>query len=675
MLQLAAEVREIKERRVAAAQAARPADEMARLDRKLASRMSESAQRRRSYLAQIHQHAEAKDPSCNPPTTPNGRHLMVGAGVMVSSDPAMAAEDADAKDAAAKRVREERKKKAKRIRQRMAKIAYEWAEPPAADAAVGSIGGAKVRIQKAAAEMQRLAGAVAKSSSASGSNFTAVANVARELVRCLPAAVSAQRAGAAGASKLPPARLQALQAAAEGELHLARRCGALEATFAALAAVAQAAGGARARHLDDDVDGSAAACNAAAEAAVLCLGLADNAAYVRAKNIYLPIVPLLASELDATCEGGAVGVECRPRGPAAVRARAQLSASARSSSSASAPVAAAKDDQARAAQPTLLEALLAMSDSVLTRAPPASRLRSGSAAGSGVSHKAPSDAASEPEGELHGALVAYVVSQGIVHRLRELFAVWDRPQAESSPIPSAIEWGLKLLGTLCGADERHLAGGDAAAWMSEVADGTGAALSAAHAAPVLQAMSATNLVDLPSLLTATLLHSAPGLGAAAADADRLPPNFVPVATAVMRILNTAARLDHAMVQELLGSADMRIELFHLLSFLLSFCTAAWASRPATPSGRQGGVVAELLEQVMVLIGCFARDSPNNQAVLTWGRAPTILTKLCHVPFPFFSDPALKPLLLVTLHAATEGNAKASQVLKMELGESWLAAGK
>lgn len=641
MLALAAEVRVIKERRVAAAQAARPADEMARIDRMLAARRAEATRRRRKNLELIHQHAEACTPeSGQAPTTPTGGAVGPFDDAPCSLEAQPAEEDTDA---AAKRLREERKKKAKRIRQRMVKIPCAWVEPPAADAAAAAAGGAKVRLQKAATELQR---AAATCSNATQANYFAVTAAARELVRCLPAALSFQRVGSSSESKLPPGRIAALRTAAENELHLVRRCGALEAAFTALAAVAPASG-ARARDLDDS-DGSAGAAAITAEAAVLCLGIPENAAYVRAKHIFLPIAPLLASELDATCEGGAAYVECRPRRSDPVAIRARSSSTARSSSSTSGPECPTTQKVNNNADPTLLEALLALSDSVLARAPRAAE----------ASSRSSDEEGQDPARAVHNSLVNYVVSFGIVHRLRELFAVWERPQEEGSPVPSAIEWGLRLLGTLCGSAPCRAS--------KEIAH-----LDTSSTAPVLRALGDTHLGGLPSLLTATLLHAAPGLGAAAADADKLPPNFVPVATTVMRILNSAARRDHCMVQQLLGSTDMRMELFHLVSFLLSFCTAAWTSRPAAPGMRQGGIVAELLEEVIVLISFFARGSPKNQAVLTWGRAPTILTKLCNVPFPFFSDPALKPLLLRALHAASSGNAKSRDVLAQELGSSWL----
>ncbi len=42
-----------------------------------------------------------------------------------------------------------------------------------------------------------------------------------------------------------------------------------------------------------------------------------------------------------------------------------------------------------------------------------------------------------------------------------------------------------------------------------------------------------------------------------------------------RVISNAALLDLLCLQRLLGSADLRIEIFHVISFLLMFATRHW----------------------------------------------------------------------------------------------------
>jgi hypothetical protein len=50
--------------------------------------------------------------------------------------------------------------------------------------------------------------------------------------------------------------------------------------------------------------------------------------------------------------------------------------------------------------------------------------------------------------QMQGGLIELIVAYQIIHRLRDLFALYDRPQVEGSPLPSSILFGLNLLAIL-----------------------------------------------------------------------------------------------------------------------------------------------------------------------------------------------------------------------------------
>ncbi|KAJ7564334.1 hypothetical protein O6H91_02G013300 [Diphasiastrum complanatum] len=134
---------------------------------------------------------------------------------------------------------------------------------------------------------------------------------------------------------------------------------------------------------------------------------------------------------------------------------------------------------------------------------------------------------------------------------------------------------------------------------------------------LLSAIAETGLVGLPSLLTAVLLQANPRASPEQA-ACSLPSNFEEVATSVLRVLNNIARLDLPLVQNMLEMPDLRMEFFHLVSFLLSYCTCKWKSA--------FDQVASLLLESLLLLGYFGLLHSDNQAVLRWGKTPTILQK-------------------------------------------------
>lgn len=179
---------------------------------------------------------------------------------------------------------------------------------------------------------------------------------------------------------------------------------------------------------------------------------------------------------------------------------------------------------------------------------------------------------------------------------------------------------------------------------------------------LLSAIAETGLVSLPSLLTGVLLQANNRLSSEQASYI-LPLNFEEVATGVLKVLNNLAILDIALLQSMLSRSDLKMEFFHLMSFLLSHCSSKWNA-----ANDQVGL---LLLECLLLLGYFALFHPGNQAVLRWGKTPTILHKVCDLPFVFFSDPELTPILAGTLVAACYGSEQNKGVVQQELSTDML----
>ena len=167
----------------------------------------------------------------------------------------------------------------------------------------------------------------------------------------------------------------------------------------------------------------------------------------------------------------------------------------------------------------------------------------------------------------------------------------------------------------------------------------------------------TSMVGLPSLLCAALLRASSTGSSGAIQPQHLPPNFIPVAAAVMRILSNCAMHDLPTTQRIMSAPDLRVEIYHAISFLISFCTEQWA----TGNSR----IKPLLNEVLLVCGYFVVLHPLNQGVLRWGKSPTILKKLCHLPFPYFCDPELQEVLLPTLLAACYKNQNNRMVVEQD----------
>ncbi|KAI5007739.1 hypothetical protein ZWY2020_008787 [Hordeum vulgare] len=166
---------------------------------------------------------------------------------------------------------------------------------------------------------------------------------------------------------------------------------------------------------------------------------------------------------------------------------------------------------------------------------------------------------------------------------------------------------------------------------------------------VLSAMAETGLVSLPSLLTAA--------------SAILPSNFEEVATGVLKVLNNVACLDITLLQCMLARSDLKMEFFHLISFLLNHCMNKW--------GVPNDQVGLLLLESILLLGYFSLFHPGNQAVLRWGKSPTILHKVCDLPFVFFSDPELMPILTTALIAVCYGCDQNRSVVLQEISSDMI----
>lgn len=339
----------------------------------------------------------------------------------------------------------------------------------------------------------------------------------------------------------------------------------------------------------------------------------------------------------------------------------------------------------------------------------------------------------ERQVQMKDLLLELVIAYQVIHRLRELFALQDRPQVEGSSFPPPIILSLNMLVVLtsrpatvsfidwesCSSrisnesqemkraksiefgnsslsvtdavhssrlseshDIRDVPPSDdpdknradvsveltyASSLQMHITDVSGQKNENIENAkqPVallLSVIAETGLVSLPSLLTAVLLQANNRLSCEQGSYV-LPSNFEEVATGVLKILNNLALLDITLMQRLLARTDLQMEFFHLMSFLLSHCTSKWKS--ATDQ------VGLLLLESLLLLGYFALFHSGNQAVLRWGKSPTILHKVCDLPFVFFSDPELMPILAGTLVSACYGCEQNRGVVQQELSTEML----
>jgi len=236
--------------------------------------------------------------------------------------------------------------------------------------------------------------------------------------------------------------------------------------------------------------------------------------------------------------------------------------------------------------------------------------------------------------------------------MHSLFSLFDCPSPDALHVAPHVEAGLTLLHALTMGGRSNVLQWPLEA--STVSDGNSQAL--------ILALRESRLAGLPSLLTGLLLRASADGTVANAKAEALPRNFVAVAAVILRILANATLLDICAMQELLSASDMRMEAYHLVSFLLGYCTAHWGDAQ----------IRELLDSTLHLLGLFCLGRPGNQDVLRWGQSPNILhLLLCGLPFEYFADPHRRRVLMPTLLAAAYDSPAIAQVIQTELSLEFL----
>ncbi|XP_042882027.1 S phase cyclin A-associated protein in the endoplasmic reticulum-like isoform X3 [Penaeus japonicus] len=118
------------------------------------------------------------------------------------------------------------------------------------------------------------------------------------------------------------------------------------------------------------------------------------------------------------------------------------------------------------------------------------------------------------------------------------------------------------------------------------------------------------------------------------------------------LLHQLASLDLNMFQAILGSEGISLELRHIASYLLWYCSH-WPCD-------------DILHNVIPLVGFFAVNNKENQMVIQSGEMPSVLQQLCNLPWQYFSEPRLTAVLFPTLLACSLGNHDNMLILQQEM---------
>uniref|UniRef100_A0A3B4YPZ0 S-phase cyclin A-associated protein in the ER n=1 Tax=Seriola lalandi dorsalis TaxID=1841481 RepID=A0A3B4YPZ0_SERLL len=237
-------------------------------------------------------------------------------------------------------------------------------------------------------------------------------------------------------------------------------------------------------------------------------------------------------------------------------------------------------------------------------------------------------------------LISYVVNMGLIDKLYGCFLSVQSPVDEHPKMSAFLQQASALLHSMCKLCF-VVTGRAPSIFDNKRQDPTG----------LTALLQSTDLVGVVHTLYCILLHSFLPESASQSQ-EPYGPGVIQVALQGIRFLNSFALLDLSAFQSVLGAEGLSLAFRHIVSSLLWYCSQHSSE--------------ELLHEVIICVGYFTVNHPDNQVIVQSGRQPSVLQKLCQLPFQYFSHPRLIRVLFPSLISACYNNSQNKVILQQEM---------
>ncbi|XP_034390724.1 S phase cyclin A-associated protein in the endoplasmic reticulum isoform X2 [Cyclopterus lumpus] len=237
-------------------------------------------------------------------------------------------------------------------------------------------------------------------------------------------------------------------------------------------------------------------------------------------------------------------------------------------------------------------------------------------------------------------LISYVVNMGLIDKLYGCFLSIQGPVDEHPKMSAFLQQASALLHSMCKLCF-VVTGRAPSIFDNKRQDPTG----------LTALLRSTDLVGVVHTLYCILLHSFSPESSSQSQ-EPYGPGVIQVALQGIRFLNSFALLDLCAFQSVLGAEGLSLAFRHIVSSLLWYCTQHSSE--------------ELLHEVIICVGYFTVNHMDNQVIVQSGRQPSVLQKLCQLPFQYFSHPRLIRVLFPSLISACYNNSQNKVILQQEM---------
>ncbi|XP_058854826.1 S phase cyclin A-associated protein in the endoplasmic reticulum-like isoform X1 [Acipenser ruthenus] len=238
-------------------------------------------------------------------------------------------------------------------------------------------------------------------------------------------------------------------------------------------------------------------------------------------------------------------------------------------------------------------------------------------------------------------LISYLVYMGLIDKLYGCFLSIQGPVDENPKMATFLQHATELLHGMCKLCFA-VTGRSPSIFDNKRQDPTG----------LTALLQSTDLVGVLHMLYCILLHGSTPDPNTASPVEGYPESVIQVAIHSIRFLNSFALLDLSAFQSVLGAEGLSLAFRHIISSLLWYCSHHTCEH--------------LLHEVIICVGYFTVNHQDNQVIVQSGRQPSVLQKLCQLPFQYFSDPRLIKVLFPTLISACYNNSQNKVILEQEM---------
>ncbi len=173
----------------------------------------------------------------------------------------------------------------------------------------------------------------------------------------------------------------------------------------------------------------------------------------------------------------------------------------------------------------------------------------------------------------------------------------------------------------------------------------------------------TDFMGIISLLLSLLFHRK-RRKSEGSNEEGISDTLLPVILTAVKIINNIGTLDLVFLQDVCGSEQHNEELFQLFNYLITYCTSDGDEKAVDKK-------LKILNEVLLLLGYCTLQNEKNQEILRRGKNPTLLHRLCSLPFQYFSDARYKCVLFPTLITGCFMNNENFMILKQEMSTELL----